>query len=127
MDEPVLSIIQISSHHQSILYEGEGFLCIGCGRLGNTQEKCLYSKASPPSSIPSLEVTPIKLPSSTQSNSPQEGKMVKFPPRRRHQSGRTSTPIPTNNKIETKKKPDLSPNINNTEIITKNIRIAGQY
>ncbi|KAM3200828.1 hypothetical protein P3L10_033191 [Capsicum annuum] len=40
MDEPVLSSIQIGKHKQSILHEGEGFLCTNCDRFAHLLVNC---------------------------------------------------------------------------------------
>ncbi|MCD9646635.1 hypothetical protein HAX54_036645 [Datura stramonium] len=40
LDEPVTVSIQIENHKQSIIYEGEGYLCTICGRLGHTSSSC---------------------------------------------------------------------------------------
>ncbi|KAH0781570.1 hypothetical protein KY290_001168 [Solanum tuberosum] len=40
MEEPVTISIQIGNHKQDIVYEGEGFLCKNCGRLGHTIQIC---------------------------------------------------------------------------------------
>ncbi|XP_059306341.1 uncharacterized protein LOC132057757 [Lycium ferocissimum] len=40
INSPVKSSIPIGEHTQTIVYEGEGVLCKGCGRLGHTKEKC---------------------------------------------------------------------------------------
>lgn len=44
LEEPVTKKIQIGCHTQNNIYEGEGFLCNMCGRLGHTQNGCLYVK-----------------------------------------------------------------------------------
>lgn len=43
LDEPVRNCFQIGEHKQSIIYEGEGFLCKSCGRLGHIQWVCTLS------------------------------------------------------------------------------------
>ncbi|KAH0730098.1 hypothetical protein KY289_001286 [Solanum tuberosum] len=40
IEEPVTISIQIGNHKQDIVYEGEGFLCKNCGRLGHTIQIC---------------------------------------------------------------------------------------
>lgn len=42
LEEPVTTRILISSYLQQIIYEGEGFLCKKCGRLGHIQSRCLH-------------------------------------------------------------------------------------
>lgn len=40
MDTPLKSSVTIGTHKQQLYYEGEGFLCKGCGKLGHTKEQC---------------------------------------------------------------------------------------
>ncbi|XP_019255120.1 PREDICTED: uncharacterized protein LOC109233709 [Nicotiana attenuata] len=42
LDQPVQTAIQIGSHIQQLLYEGENFLCKACGRLGHKAPSCSY-------------------------------------------------------------------------------------
>ncbi|XP_019226389.1 PREDICTED: uncharacterized protein LOC109207843 [Nicotiana attenuata] len=45
LEEPVTTRILIGYHLQQIIYEGEGFLCKLCGRLGHTSSGCSYQEA----------------------------------------------------------------------------------
>ncbi|XP_009804250.2 uncharacterized protein [Nicotiana sylvestris] len=42
LEEPVTTCIQIDSHLQQIIYEGEVFLCKYYGRMGHTAIRCLH-------------------------------------------------------------------------------------
>ncbi|XP_059291044.1 uncharacterized protein LOC132044560 [Lycium ferocissimum] len=42
LDVPVRTSIMIGSHKQQLLYEGEGIMCVGCGRIGHTIDNCTY-------------------------------------------------------------------------------------
>ncbi|KAK4710476.1 hypothetical protein R3W88_004989 [Solanum pinnatisectum] len=41
---PVKTSVMIGNHKQEVLYEGEGTLCIGCGRIGHAIAKCTTTK-----------------------------------------------------------------------------------
>ncbi|KAH0672404.1 hypothetical protein KY290_024643 [Solanum tuberosum] len=43
---PVRSHIQIGNLKQKIIYEGDGILCLSCGRVGHTTIACSYTKQS---------------------------------------------------------------------------------
>ncbi|XP_019261723.1 PREDICTED: uncharacterized protein At4g02000-like [Nicotiana attenuata] len=68
-DQPVQTAIQIGSHIQQLVYEGENFLCKACGRLGHTATSCSYS------TIDSLKQTQ-EGPWVISSNSTDKGKLV---------------------------------------------------
>ncbi|XP_075110427.1 uncharacterized protein LOC142181308 [Nicotiana tabacum] len=40
LDQPIQTFIMIGHHKQRIHYEGEGFLCKACGRLGYSNQSC---------------------------------------------------------------------------------------
>lgn len=42
LNTPVESFILIGNHKQAIHYEGEGLLCIKCGRLGHPCHQCTF-------------------------------------------------------------------------------------
>lgn len=39
-DKSVKKLVTIGTHHQRIIYEGEGILCTICGRVGHTNRSC---------------------------------------------------------------------------------------
>nr|XP_009785460.1 PREDICTED: uncharacterized protein LOC104233720 [Nicotiana sylvestris] len=42
LDIPVTTKVIISTHNQALVYEGEGVLCTGCGRIGHTLRSCEF-------------------------------------------------------------------------------------
>ena len=57
LEEPVLSSMKIGKNIHPIMYEGQGFLCTTCGRLGNTANKCLQVKIH---SDPGINTSPME-------------------------------------------------------------------
>ncbi|XP_047271347.1 uncharacterized protein LOC124900093 [Capsicum annuum] len=94
MEEPVLSSIQIGHHNQTILYEGDGYLCTSCGRFGHIRLRCLYQKLTPPMA-PSNQGTALA------PSDHEEWHTVKFPSRKNGKGGR-NTPLPTKTQFPTK-------------------------
>ncbi|XP_070010907.1 uncharacterized protein [Nicotiana sylvestris] len=43
LDIPVTTAVTIGTHNQPILYEGEGILCKGCGKIGHTLRHCPFT------------------------------------------------------------------------------------
>ncbi|XP_059310648.1 uncharacterized protein LOC132062005 [Lycium ferocissimum] len=86
MDTPVTTRIQIGSHIQHILYEGEGFLCTTCGRLGHSTIKCQfypYGKPKPKDTNTDSAAKNQKTDPSRVDNGTEEWKTVPFPWRKR--------------------------------------------
>ncbi|KAK4726532.1 hypothetical protein R3W88_031449 [Solanum pinnatisectum] len=40
LEEPIKTKVIIGSHKQKVVYEGEGVMCVGCGRIGHTLRSC---------------------------------------------------------------------------------------
>ncbi|XP_019234667.1 PREDICTED: uncharacterized protein LOC109215103 [Nicotiana attenuata] len=75
LDQPVQTSIMIGHHNQPILYEGEGFLCKNCGRLGHSTHSCPYRIF--PSGQPNGSTTNEA--SVSKEDTAQEWKTVSFP------------------------------------------------
>ncbi|XP_070003068.1 uncharacterized protein [Nicotiana sylvestris] len=60
LEIPVIPVINIGHHKQTIQYEGENTLCEQCGRLGHVASKCIYTKPpqTPSQSMENLTVMP---------------------------------------------------------------------
>lgn len=71
LEVPVQTEITIGSHIQEVVYEGEGIMCIGCGRIGHTSNKCTKTKQ-----INTESHTPVN---TKEEQSHEIWELVKFP------------------------------------------------
>lgn len=85
LHEPIKKDVIVGTHKQRVVYEGEGVLCTGCGRLGNILTSYPISKIQPFSHIqdpnnciPSTSKETVKV---------EEWQTVKFPKRKQSSRG----------------------------------------
>lgn len=55
LDTTLKALVTIGKHHQPIIYEGEGFVCKSCGRIGHVTQ-CPYT--TPPTQNEMTKLTP---------------------------------------------------------------------
>ncbi|KAK4346389.1 hypothetical protein RND71_032728 [Anisodus tanguticus] len=115
LDEPVMISIEIGMHIRMLIYEGEGFLCTNCGRLGHATSTCSYKKDCSMEQIPS---------SSTTNSNPQsihsEWQTIQFTKRKKNVSPKkdpASRQDPATKKQGDKDSTDDSPSENPTNDI----------
>lgn len=46
LDIPVKTKVIIGTHNQELVYEGEGILCTGCGRISHTMRSCKFQSTT---------------------------------------------------------------------------------
>ncbi|PHT83567.1 hypothetical protein T459_12010 [Capsicum annuum] len=55
MNNPLRSSVTIGTYNQLLQYEGKGFLCKSCGKIGHTKEQCSIEDVKTPEVSQSYE------------------------------------------------------------------------
>ncbi|KAF3653645.1 hypothetical protein FXO37_16861 [Capsicum annuum] len=76
LHEPVKKFVMVGTHKQSMVYEGEGILYTGCGRLGHTSTNCPNVISQP--SKPFMTQTPAWPPPAREQLKKRDGKQYNF-------------------------------------------------
>ncbi|XP_019259540.1 PREDICTED: uncharacterized protein LOC109237665 [Nicotiana attenuata] len=89
LESPVATSVTIGDYKQSVVYEGENILCMGCGRIGHTVKGCSHGMKQTQSTTPQDNPEcPNSKPNGESNSKPdgeeeEEWKIVSFPRRRK--------------------------------------------